>query len=70
MLLVNKVVLSREIMDQLPSLRFICVLATGYNVVDTDAAREKGIAVSNIPTYGTQSVAQMVMAHVLNRPST
>ncbi len=65
-LLVNKVVLSREIMDQLPSLRFICVLATGYNVVDTDAAREKGIAVSNIPTYGTQSVAQMVMAHVLN----
>jgi len=65
-LLVNKVVLSREIMDQLPSLRFICVLATGYNVVDTDAAKEKGIAVSNIPTYGTQSVAQMVMAHVLN----
>ena len=65
-LLVNKVVLSREIMDQLPSLRFICVLATGYNVVDTDAAREKGIAVSNIPTYGTQSVAQMVFAHLLN----
>lgn len=65
-LLVNKVVLSREIMDQLPSLKFVCVLATGYNVVDTQAAKEKGILVSNIPTYGTQSVAQMVMAHVLN----
>ncbi|MFO7696885.1 MAG: D-2-hydroxyacid dehydrogenase [Anaerolineae bacterium] len=65
-LLVNKVVLSREIMDQLPELKFICVLATGYNVVDTQAAKEKGILVSNIPTYGTQSVAQMVMAHVLN----
>ncbi|NLX42634.1 MAG: D-2-hydroxyacid dehydrogenase, partial [Chloroflexi bacterium] len=49
-----------------PKLRFICVLATGYNVIDVDAAREKGIAVANIPTYGTQSVAQMVMAHVLN----
>jgi glycerate dehydrogenase len=65
-LLVNKVVLSRETMDQLPELKFICVLATGYNVVDTQAAKEKGILVSNIPTYGTQSVAQMVMAHVLN----
>ena len=65
-LLVNKVVLSREIMDQLPRLKFICVLATGYDVVDIHAAREKGIAVSNVPTYGTQSVAQMVMAHVLN----
>jgi glycerate dehydrogenase len=65
-LLVNKVVIDRKLMDQLPELKFICVLATGYNVVDTQAAKEKGILVSNIPTYGTQSVAQMVMAHVLN----
>jgi glycerate dehydrogenase len=65
-ILVNKVVVSREVMDQLPELKFVCVLATGYNVVDTAAAKEKGIAVANIPTYGTQSVAQMVMAHTLN----
>ncbi|MGI6367483.1 MAG: D-2-hydroxyacid dehydrogenase [Anaerolineae bacterium] len=65
-LLVNKVVIGRQHIEQLPKLRFICVLATGYNVIDVDAAREKGIAVANIPTYGTQSVAQMVMAHVLN----
>jgi len=65
-LLVNKVVIDRAIMDQLPDLKFICVLATGYNVIDVEAAKEKGILVSNIPTYGTQSVAQMVMAHLLN----
>jgi glycerate dehydrogenase len=65
-LLVNKVVIDRKLMDQLPELKFICVLATGYNVVDTQTAKEKGILVSNIPTYGTQSVAQMVMAHLLN----
>jgi len=65
-LLVNKVVIDRAIMDQLPELKFICVLATGYNVIDVEAAKEKGILVSNIPTYGTQSVAQMVMAHLLN----
>ncbi|NLT74832.1 MAG: D-2-hydroxyacid dehydrogenase [Chloroflexi bacterium] len=64
--LVNKVVIDRETMEQLPELKFICVLATGYNVIDTAAAKEKGILVANIPTYGTQSVAQMMMAHVLN----
>ena len=59
-LLVNKVVLDRETLDKLPKCKFIGVLATGYNIVDVEAAREKGIDVANVPTYGTQSVAQMV----------
>lgn len=65
-ILTNKVVLSREIMAQLPDLGFIGVLATGHNIVDVEAAREKNIPVTNVPTYGTQSVAQMVFAHLLN----
>jgi glycerate dehydrogenase len=64
--LTNKVIIDRAVMDQLPNLKYISVLATGYNIIDTAAARERGIPVSNIPTYGTQSVAQMVMAHLLN----
>ena len=64
--LTNKTPLTKETLDQLPKLKYIGVLATGYNVVDTVAAREKGIPVTNIPTYGTESVAQMVFAHVLN----
>lgn len=64
--LTNKVVIDRAVMAQLPKLKYISVLATGYNIIDTAAARERGIVVSNIPTYGTQSVAQMVMAHLLN----
>lgn len=62
----NKVVISREIIAQLPELRFIGVLATGYNVVDVEAASEAGITVCNIPAYSTDSVAQMVFAHILN----
>lgn len=61
----NKTVLSREIIMPLPNVRFIGVLATGYNVVDVQAAREKGIAVCNIPTYGTDAVAQYVFALLL-----
>ncbi|MBN2476090.1 MAG: D-2-hydroxyacid dehydrogenase [Pirellulales bacterium] len=64
--LTNKAVVSREVIEQLPKLRYVGVLATGYNVVDTDAARERGILVVNVPTYGTSSVAQMVFAHLLN----
>jgi glycerate dehydrogenase len=64
--LVNKVDLTRQVLAQLPRLRFIGVLATGYNCVDVAAAREQGILVANVPTYGTTSVAQMVMAHLLN----
>ena len=64
--LVNKVLMTREVLAQLPTLKYIGVLATGYNIVDTAAAHEQGIVVTNIPTYGTQSVAQMVFAHLLN----
>ncbi len=65
-LLTNKTVLTRETIEALPALRYIGVLATGHNVVDVDAARERHIPVTNVPTYGTRSVAQMVFAHVLN----
>ena len=65
-ILTNKVVITAELMDQLPDLRYIGVLATGYNVVDIPAARKRGIVVTNIPAYSTMSVAQMVMAHLLN----
>lgn len=64
--LTNKTVLSRAVIERLPKLRFIGVLATGYNIVDLAAARDRGIPVSNVPTYGTASVAQMTFAHVLN----
>ena len=66
MILTNKTVIDRKLMEQLPRLRYIGVLATGYNVVDIDAAHERGIVVTNIPSYSTMSVAQMVWAHLLN----
>jgi glycerate dehydrogenase len=65
-LLTNKTVLSRATIEQLPTLKYIGVLATGYNVVDVDAARQRGISVTNVPAYGTSSVAQMALAHLLN----
>lgn len=65
-ILTNKTVITAEIMEALPDLKYIGVLATGYNVVNVDAAREKGIVVTNIPAYSTPSVAQMVFAHILN----
>lgn len=64
--LVNKVLMTREVISSLPELRYIGVLATGYNVVDMMAAREHGIVVTNVPAYSTRSVAQMVFAHLLN----
>ncbi|HIT53785.1 MAG TPA: D-2-hydroxyacid dehydrogenase [Candidatus Fimivicinus intestinavium] len=63
--LTNKVVLDREILSQLPELRFIELLSTGYNVIDCDYARERGIPVSNIPAYSTDAVAQLVFAFIL-----
>lgn len=63
--LTNKVIIGREEMAQLPHLLYIGVLATGYNVVDLAAAKERGIIVTNIPAYSTDSVAQMVFAHLL-----
>ena len=63
--LTNKVLMTREVMEQLPQLKYIGVLATGYNVVDIQAAHERGIVVTNVPAYSTESVAQMVFAHLL-----
>lgn len=63
--LTNKVIISREIIAQLPRLKYIGVLATGYNVVDIEAAHERGITVTNVPAYSTESVSQMVFAHLL-----
>ncbi len=65
-LLTNKAQLSREIINQLPKLQYIGVTATGTNVVDLTAAKERGIVVTNVPSYGTDSVAQLTMAHLLN----
>lgn len=64
--LTNKTQLSKETIAQLPKLRYIGVLATGYNVVDVKAASQQNICLTNIPAYGTVSVAQMVFAHLLN----
>lgn len=64
-IITNKVILNREVLNGLPKLRFICVAATGYNNIDIDAAREKGIAVSNVVGYSTNSVAQQVFALLL-----
>ena len=65
-ILTNKVIINADHMAALPELKYIGVLATGYNVVDTAAAKEHGIVVTNIPAYSTASVAQMVFAHILN----
>jgi glycerate dehydrogenase len=64
-LLTNKTALTAEVIAQLPELRYIGVIATGYNVIDIEAARARGIVVSNVPTYGTASVAQFTFALLL-----
>ena len=65
-LITNKTLITANDMAALPQLKYIGVLATGYNVVDIEAAKERGIVVTNIPAYSTSSVAQMVFAHILN----
>ncbi len=64
-LLTNKTVLNNELLRSLPRLRYVGVLATGYNVIDTDEARRLGITVTNIPAYSTGSVAQLTFALIL-----
>ena len=64
--LTNKTPLMRETLDRLPELGYIGVLATGYNVVDVEAATQRNIVVTNVPSYGTMSVVQMTFAHLLN----
>ena len=61
----NKTPITRETLDQCENIRFIGVLATGYNIIDIEAAKEKGIPVSNIPTYGTAAVSQFAIALLL-----
>ena len=65
MILTNKAPLSRETLASLPKLKYIGVTATGHNIVDAAAARERGVAVTNVPAYGTRSVAQMTFALLL-----
>lgn len=65
-LITNKAVIDAPLMERLDKLRYIGVTATGYNVVDVKAAESKGIVVTNIPAYSTDSVAQLVFAHILN----
>lgn len=67
--LTNKVVLDSSVLNMLPRLQYIGVLATGYNVVDLEAATRQNIVVTNIPAYSTESVAQMVWSHILNAVS-
>lgn len=61
----NKTLLPREVLEKVSSVRYIGVLATGFNVVDVEAAKEQGIVVTNIPTYGTAAVAQYTLALIL-----
>ncbi len=61
----NKTVLSRELLSAMPNVRFVGVLATGYNIVDVEAAKELGITVCNVPAYSTDAVAQLVFALLL-----
>ena len=63
--IVNKTVISRDILSKCPELKLICVMATGYNVVDVQAARERNIPVCNVPAYGTEMVAQFAIGLLL-----
>lgn len=63
--LTNKTPLDESIFSQLPALKMIGVLATGYNIVDTEAAKKRGILVCNVPAYSTDSVAQLIFAFIL-----
>lgn len=64
-LITNKVTITKDIIDQCPNLKYIGVLATGYNIIDTKACAEKSIVVTNIPSYSTSAVAQAVFAYIL-----
>ena len=64
-ILTNKTPLSKEVFEKANNVKYVGVLATGYNVVDVDAAKEYGVAVTNIPSYGTQAVAQYALALIL-----
>lgn len=64
-LIINKSVITAEMLDKMPKLKYVGLQSTGYNVIDCDAARKRGITVSNIPAYSTNAVAQLVFAFIL-----
>lgn len=68
-ILTNKIMMDREMIAALPALRYIGVLATGYNIIDCEAAKDHNIIVTNVPAYSTDSVAQTVFAHILHHAS-
>lgn len=61
----NKVIFTKETLDQLPNLRYIGLLSTGFNVIDIEAAKANGVTVCNVPTYSTAAVAQLTFALIL-----
>lgn len=65
LVLLNKIPITAQLLDSCPNIRLICVLATGYNVVDCHAARQRGITVCNVPDYGTAAVAQFTFSLLL-----
>lgn len=65
-IITNKAIINKQLIEQLPKLKYIGVTATGYNVVDVRVASQKGIVITNIPAYSTDSVAQLVFSHILN----
>jgi len=65
-IITNKVVIDKKLIANNPLIKYIGITATGYNVVDVQAATERGIVVTNIPAYSTDSVAQLVFSHILN----
>lgn len=64
-IIINKSIIDRSTIEALSCLKYIGITATGFNIVDTEAAAERGIAVTNVPSYSTDAVAQMVMSHIL-----
>ncbi|QHI69763.1 D-2-hydroxyacid dehydrogenase [Tichowtungia aerotolerans] len=65
-MITNKVPVSAELLGQLPNLKYIGVTATGYNIIDIEACRERGVVVSNVPAYSTAAVVQLTWAHIFN----
>lgn len=64
-LFINKCIITKELLEQMPNLKYVGLESTGYNVIDGKAARERGITISNIPAYSTTAVAQLVFAFIL-----
>lgn len=66
LLITNKCTITKEILDACPNLKYIGITATGYNIIDLDACKERGIVVTNVPAYSTSAVAQQVFAYLLS----